>query len=1039
MGVVREDVIKVTYDVQQNPFGDVNNEVRQMTSGVESATRSTKGLGSAISGAKSFVKNFAQGFRDGFQEARAQVDTTKESVGGMKSGLSGVGDLLKNLSTAKLSEVKQKLSTIAHAGMQEVLAGLKDMKDKLGHLPRAALDGLVQGFKKVGSAAVDAAGKLTKFVGKTAVKGIAVASAAVIGLGAASIGVGANFESSMSQVAATMGMTADEANYNNEEYAMLANTAKEMGATTKFSASQSAEALNYMALAGYSADQACTALPTVLNLAAAGGMELAAASDMVTDSMSALGIEATNQNLQTFGDQLAKTAQKSNTSVAQLGEAVLTVGGTAKSLSGGTTELNALLGIIADNGVKGAEGGTALRNIMLSLQAPTDTAAKAMKKLGLDVYDAQGQMRPMNQILGDLNSSMATMTDQQKQDAISTIFNKNDLKSVNALLANCGDRYDELSGYIENSKDAMANMADTMNDNLTGRITEFKSAAEGAGIAIYEALGSSNLKDIVKDATGWITELTKATESGGISGLAKAAGNVLSEALTEISSMMPDVIDTGVDIIDNLLDGINSNSSQISNSAVKAGMSFLNGIFRIVPKLVLTGLNLISNLVSGIAQNFPAILASGQQAIGNLLSGMQQVIPSLLASVGSIISQAVSAISAAAPTMIPAGISTILNFIQGAVSMLPTVLSMGIQLISSIAQGIVGALPVIAQQGPQIIHDLISSVIGALPQLAQAMFEGIIGILQNLPDLIIGAIKGIGGGIIDGVKSWFTDDGGSTEAAAAQTGANTANSLADGITANSGAVSSAMQDLSATASTSFTFDASTLQASTATLGTDFTASLAGQQGTFDTAMITAATDAGTAFSTGLTNQTPLMVTSATGATKEVKGVFDAVDLNASGVNAGQGFANGLASQKGTIMAVANDIGSSVSATINKSLDIHSPSRVLEKSGVNSDLGLIKGITKMKPKVEEAATDVSNVVRGAAERGSAEPVRGSVSNSTVTTDRSRNETNNFSPSFTLNMNGASATAANEQKVRKWIRKGINDTFTQLEKKAGYSIG
>lgn len=130
-------------------------------------------------------------------------------------------------------------------------------------------------------------------------------------------------------------------------------------------------------------------LPTVLNLASAGGMDLAAASDMVTDSMSALGIEATQENLTKFGDQLAKTAQKSNTSVSQLGEAVLTVGGTAKTLAGGTTELNTLLGIIADNGVKGAEGGTALRNIMLSLQAPTDMAAKKMKALGLSVYTAE--------------------------------------------------------------------------------------------------------------------------------------------------------------------------------------------------------------------------------------------------------------------------------------------------------------------------------------------------------------------------------------------------------------------------------------------------------------------------------------------------------------------------------------------------------------------------------------------------------------------------------------------------------------------------
>lgn len=127
-------------------------------------------------------------------------------------------------------------------------------------------------------------------------------------------------------------------------------------------------------------------------------------------------------------------------------------------------------------------------------------------------------MRPMNDILNDLNKSMDGMSDQKKQDALSTIFNKNDLKSVNALLANSGDRYNELSGYVEDSAGAMENMAKTMNDNLTGRITEFKSATEGTGIAIYEALGSSNLKDAVAKASGWMTQLTKATEKGGLSG-----------------------------------------------------------------------------------------------------------------------------------------------------------------------------------------------------------------------------------------------------------------------------------------------------------------------------------------------------------------------------------------------------------------------------------------------------------------------------------------------------------------------------------------
>ena len=180
---------------------------------------------------------------------------------------------------------------------------------------------------------------------KTGLKGLTTAvgavGGAIVGLGAAATTVGMDFESSMSQVAATMGITVDEIANGSEAFELLENAAKEAGKTTKYSASQSAEALNYLALAGYEAEEAVEALPTVLNLAAAGGLDLAYASDLVTDSMSALGLEM--DSLEGFVDQLAKTSQKSNTSVAQLGEAILTVGGTAKTLAGGTTELNTAL------------------------------------------------------------------------------------------------------------------------------------------------------------------------------------------------------------------------------------------------------------------------------------------------------------------------------------------------------------------------------------------------------------------------------------------------------------------------------------------------------------------------------------------------------------------------------------------------------------------------------------------------------------------------------------------------------------------------
>ncbi len=305
----------------------------------------------------------------------------------------------------------------------------------------------------------------------------------------------------MSQVQATMGITKDSMSKVNGQSVntmdTLSKLAKKMGAETAFSASECAEALNYLALAGYDTEQMCNTLPTVLNLAAAGDIALADASDMVTDAMSALGMGV--DEAETMVDQMAKTASTTNTSVAQLGEGILTIGATAKSIKGGTAELNTALGILANNGIKGAEGGTHLRNIILSLQNPTDKAAAQMEALGISVYDSEGNMRSMNDILGDLNKSMDGMTSAEKSNIIGTIFNKTDLSSVNALLANTGSAWDSLQKSITESGGAAQQMADTQLDNLQGQITILKSALEGLAISFGELLMPA-----IKQIVGWV-------------------------------------------------------------------------------------------------------------------------------------------------------------------------------------------------------------------------------------------------------------------------------------------------------------------------------------------------------------------------------------------------------------------------------------------------------------------------------------------------------------------------------------------------------
>ena len=339
-----------------------------------------------------------------------------------------------------------------------------------------------------GNSMVASIGKAKKAIGAAALG----MGAAIGAFGVASVKTGMEFDSAMSQVAATMGMTMDEMSAKTGEVDLawghfsgnLRDYAKEMGAHTKFSATESAEALNYMALAGYDAQKSMEMLPPVLNLAAAGNMDLATASDMVTDASSALSLS--QAETVAMVDQMAAASAKSNTSVEQLGSAMLTVGGTAKVLKGGTTELSTALGILADNGTKGAEGGTALRNILTSIQG--DKFEDTFGEMGVQAYDAQGKLRSLKDRVGDMSVALDGLTDEQKTDIINKTFNARDLKNVNALLGTSADRWNELGAAIEDSEGAAQQMADTQLDNLAGDITLLQSAFEGLKIQVSEGL-----------------------------------------------------------------------------------------------------------------------------------------------------------------------------------------------------------------------------------------------------------------------------------------------------------------------------------------------------------------------------------------------------------------------------------------------------------------------------------------------------------------------------------------------------------------------
>ena len=492
------------------------------------------------------------------QEMAESSEGTSEAMEGQAKAIEELKGKLK-LAEQDLDKASQK-TTLYQTAINNAQAELQGMQSELSKTEKYIKEASDSTDKCANS--IDEYGKETKeAVEQTSVFGDVLKANLVSGaiqtglrelaegikeVAEAAVETGSSFEASMSQVAATMGMTAEEVENGSEAYTLLADAAKKCGKETMFSASQAGEALNYLALAGYDAEKAAATLPKVLDLAAAGGLDLAYASDLVTDSMAAMNMET--DKLDNYIDQMAKTSQKSNTSVAQLGEATLVCAGTV-SLAGQSLEtMNTELGILANNGIKGAEGGTHLRNIILSLSAPTDNAAAAMENLGLEIEDSQGNMRDLNDILIDMNAAMAGMSSVEKTKLINKIFNKTDIASVNALLKGTGEEFDNLYKEINNCSGAAKNMAETLNNNLKGKVTILQSALEGLGISAYE-LFDDTMKDAVDGATDAVGRLQKSIDNGSM----RVSLDRLSKSLGEFCE---NAIETGEDALPVMIDGL---------------------------------------------------------------------------------------------------------------------------------------------------------------------------------------------------------------------------------------------------------------------------------------------------------------------------------------------------------------------------------------------------------------------------------------------------------------------------------------------------
>ena len=467
-------------------------------------------------------------------------------------------------------------------------------------------------------------------------KAVSVVENGLKSLTTGAISAGTNFESAMSSVASISGATGNDLKE-------LTSKAEQMGATTQFSATEAANAMEYMAMAGWKTKDMVSGIGGIMNLAAASGADLARTSDIVTDALTAFGKSASDSG--TFADVMAAASSNANTNVEMMGETFKYVGAAAGAMGYSIQDIALATGLMANSGIKGSEAGTALRSVITRMAKPTKESSAAMKKLGLSITDSKGRMKSFGTIMKDMRKGMKGMTEDQKASYAAMLGGQEAMSGVLAI-ANASEKdFNKLSKAIDNSKNAAQNMAKVKLDNLKGDVTILKSSMEGLGITIFDQVGG-NLRGLVGTATDVVGKINEKLSNGkGIENFiykmqllqrkatpywnilkidaieaGKALGDAIGAIITDISKLTgsfgsTDSIRNFSDVIGTAKDGIVTFSGFLEEHSDTVAK-----VIVLLPKLYLAykGFKIASAVAPGMVTFSKAILGLAGKGIGKI-------------------------------------------------------------------------------------------------------------------------------------------------------------------------------------------------------------------------------------------------------------------------------------------------------------------------------------------------------------------------------------------------------------------------------------
>jgi TP901 family phage tail tape measure protein len=603
--------------------------------------------------------------------------------------------------------------------------------DTLGNTGGGVLGGINKGLSVLGKATVGVFGAT----------GAAMAAAAK-----QSITTGMAFEDAMANTAAIAGVTKTSA-----EFQKLKAAAEEMGRTTSKTAAESADALGYMALAGWDVQTSVDALPGILHLSEATGLDLATTSDLVTDSMSAMGVEV--GDLTKYMDVLAKAQNSSNMNVQQEMDAFIKSGGILQTLGVGYKDAATTLGLMANSGLKGAEAGTALNAILRNLTKPSGESAKAMEALGISMFDAEGNFVGMEEGLWRVHEALSGLTEEEQTQYLQQLGGEYGSK-LGLLLKNFDQIKDEqgnlttgwkeLSSEIENSTGALDEMRDTKLDTLTGDVSKLTSALEALENKFYEAMNGS-LRETVQWLTDKVGELQTAFEEGGLDQFATTLGTTLADAATKAAEKAPEIIKSIGTVATGIVEAFGSEDTamQLAAAATTIVDTLAVEMFGLADTIGNTALTLIDAFVNKFAaeDGVGKLADAASKMLQGLTQGFNEHGDSIMAAATTIITQLAAAFPQLAESYGGMALTIITKIAEGIGEHGAEIGQAAAKLLTELATGIVEHLPTIINAGIAIVGGLMMGLIqaaGALIAAVPSLFSGVVDAILGIDWLGVG-------------------------------------------------------------------------------------------------------------------------------------------------------------------------------------------------------------------------------------------------------------------------------------------------------------